>query len=135
MTDDGDERRSAEQQDEPLADLAAEVETRRNRDREAFEDAFTEVDVEDVDADDLWHDLLAEDSGELVVAAPREESANDRDVRTIPKSTCHSCPHFGDPPKLDCTHDGTDIVAMVDTEHFRVADCPMVVDDVEPLDE
>ncbi|WP_458205711.1 hypothetical protein [Haladaptatus sp. NG-SE-30] len=122
---------------EPLADLAAEVETRRSYEKESIDDSFVEVevDVDDIDADDLWDDLLAEDSGELVVTAPREESEDDRDVRTIPKSTCHGCPHFGEPPTLHCTHDGTDILALDDMEHFRVADFPMVVDEVDPLDE
>lgn len=131
MTERGD---GAHGRDEPLADLVAEVEARRGRDTETFDDAFTEERVGDIDVDALWDDLLAEDSGELVVAAPREGSEDDRDVRLIPKSTCHGCPHVGDPPALRCTHDGTDIVAMVDTERFRVADCPMVVDEVDPLD-
>lgn len=56
-----------------------------------------------------------------------------RDVRTISKATCHGCPHFGTPPELACTHEGTDILAMVDSDHFRVADCPMVVDDEEDI--
>lgn len=55
------------------------------------------------------------------------------DVRTIPKETCHGCPHLGDPPELACTHEGTEILAMPDTDHFRVADCPIVTDD-EDLD-
>jgi len=69
------------------------------------------------------------------VAVPADEAPAtewpdpDRDVRTIPKDTCHSCPHFGEPPELACTHEGTDILAMPDSEHFRVADCPMVVDE------
>ena len=125
---------------EPLADLAAEVESRQGAsgttlNREEFDDTFTEIDVESVDVDDLWADLMAEDSGELVVAAPREESEDDRDVRTIPKTTCHGCPYFAEPPAVHCTHERTDILSMVDTERFRVADCPMVVDEGTPLDE
>ena len=58
---------------------------------------------------------------------------HDSDVRTIPKETCHSCPHFGDPPELHCTHEGTDILAMTDADHFRVADCPIVVDGEEDI--
>ena len=47
----------------------------------------------------------------------------------VPKTRyCQSCPHFGDPPALSCTHEGTDIVAVVDGERFRVRNCPMVDD-------
>jgi hypothetical protein len=55
--------------------------------------------------------------------------ADDRDLRTIPKNTCHGCPNFADPPELACTHEGTEIAAMVDADHFRVVDCPMVDDE------
>ncbi|WP_266078196.1 hypothetical protein [Haladaptatus caseinilyticus] len=130
MTDGAEtERRDTAGSDEPLARLAAEAESRRHSGGTAgeFDDVFTETTVEDTD--DLWADLEAEDSGDLVVSAPREESEDDRDVRTIPKATCHGCPHFGDPPTVHCLHEGTNIITMVDTEQFRVADCPMVVDE------
>ncbi|WP_238398208.1 hypothetical protein [Halorussus salinus] len=65
--------------------------------------------------------------------ADRAADPAGRDVRTIPKTTCHGCPHFGEPPELACTHEGTDILAMVDSDHFRVADCPMVVDGEEDI--
>jgi len=118
-----------EGRDEPLSDLASDIEERRNRKSERVDDAFEEVDVGDVDTDELWADLLNEDGGELVVSVPREAGWDDRDVRTIPKTTCHGCPHVGDPPNLQCTHEGTDILSMPDVEHFRVADCPMVADE------
>ncbi|UPW01141.1 hypothetical protein M0R88_03325 [Halorussus gelatinilyticus] len=65
--------------------------------------------------------------------ADATDRAAGRDVRTIPKTTCHGCPHFGDPPELHCTHESTDILAMVDSERFRVADCPIVVDGEEDI--
>ncbi|MFH5800074.1 hypothetical protein [Haladaptatus sp. CMAA 1911] len=115
--------------DEPLSGLVSDIEERRNRKSKRADDAFEEVDVGDVDTDELWDDLLNEDGGELVVSVPREAGWDDRDVRTIPKTTCHGCPHVGDPPDLRCTHEGTDILSMPDVEHFRVADCPMVADE------
>ncbi|KZN25722.1 hypothetical protein A4G99_04575 [Haladaptatus sp. R4] len=115
---------------EPLGTLAAEVEERRNRRSEAVaaDETFVEMDVGEVDAEEVWADLLGEDSGELVVAAPRVEE-DDRDVRVVPKTTCQGCPHVADPPTLRCTHEGTDILSMDDMDHLRVADCPMVADD------
>ncbi|WP_049969900.1 hypothetical protein [Haladaptatus cibarius] len=139
MTDRGPPEDETSKRDEPLSDLAERVESRRNRnpgrDRGELDDAFTQESVGDVDVGDIWADLEAEDSGELVVSASQEESEDDRDVRTIPKSTCHGCPNFGDPPSVHCTHEGTNVLTMVDTEQFRVADCPMVVDEETPLTE
>ncbi|MFC7082463.1 hypothetical protein [Halorussus caseinilyticus] len=139
----------------PLADVASAVDERRRRKRDET-DAFESVDVGDIDGEKLWEELAERgDEGEGATAAvsadaPTAESADatevaettspdpaasasDRDVRTIPTETCHGCPHFGDPPDLACTHEGTDILAMPDTGHFRVADCPMVVDGEEDI--
>ncbi len=114
--------------DGPLGSLAEEVKQRRNRGAKSVDETFVEMDVGEVDAGDIWDDLLGEDSGELVVTAPRV-THEDRDVRIIPKATCHGCPHVADPPTLHCTHDGTDILSMADMDHLRVADCPMVADE------
>jgi hypothetical protein len=123
------EKPPSDDRNEPLSELVSDIEERRNWKSEWVDDAFEEVGVGDIDTDELWADLMSEDGGELVVSAPRETGWDDRDVRTIPKTTCHGCPHVGDPPKLRCTHDGTDILSMSDIDHFRVADCPMVADE------
>jgi hypothetical protein len=130
----------------PLADVASTVdERRRRRDRDA-DDPFESVDVGELDGEKLW-EQLAEGDDAATVAVPSEatvegeaDGATDdaavesgRNVRTIPKDTCHGCPHFGDPPELRCTNEGTDILAMTDADHFRVADCPMVVDGEEDI--
>lgn len=120
----------------PLADVASEVDDRRRRRRTSdAPDPFESVEVGEVDGEQLW-ERLAEGEDRVAISAPPEETDGDdgldgRDVRTIPKTTCHGCPHFGEPPKLACTHDGTDILEMPDSEHFRVADCPMVVEEEE----
>ncbi len=121
--------------DEPLGNLAEEVKERRNRQSKTVDEAFVEVDVGGVDTDDIWTDLLGEDGGELVVTAPQIDH-DDRDVRIVPKATCHGCPHVADPPNLHCTHEGTDILSMADMDHFRVANCPMVADeDIDTMGE
>jgi hypothetical protein len=105
-------------------------ERRRKRERG---DAFESVNVGDLDGEKLWERLAAGDDGATVTVPPAEateaEPDDGRDVRTISKRTCHGCPHFGEPPELACTHEGTDILAMPDSDHFRVADCPVVVDE------
>jgi len=130
--DDRGSRRSDQSAREgPLADVASEVDERRRRREESGD--FESVDVGELDGEKLWEQLAEGDDGPTVTVPPEEAPAAeqdvDRDVRTIPKQTCHGCPHFGDPPELACTHEGTDILAMPDSEHFRVADCPMVVDE------
>ncbi|WP_198661995.1 hypothetical protein [Halorussus litoreus] len=121
--------------DGPMADVATKVDERRQRDREREStDPFESVDVGELDGEKLWERLADEEgegpsvtvpAGESVAVEDRDEWAG-RDVRTIPKETCHGCPHFADPPDLACTHEGTAILAMTDSEHFRVVDCPMV---------
>jgi hypothetical protein len=133
--DDRGSRRSDQSAREgPLADVASEVDERRRRREES--DNFESVEVGELDGEKLWQQLAEGDDGPTVTVPPEEapeaEPDDDRDVRTIPKQTCHGCPHFGEPPELACTHEGTDILAMPDSDHFRVADCPMV--DEESID-
>ncbi|UPV75066.1 hypothetical protein M0R89_03115 [Halorussus limi] len=130
------DRADRSEREGPLADVAAAVDERRNRSRDDA-DAFESVEVGDLDGERLWEQLAADEDG-TTVAVPSEQAADagastDRDVRTIPKATCHGCPHVGDPPELTCTRDGTEILAMPDTDHFRVAGCPMVVDGEEDI--
>lgn len=129
----------------PLADLASEVDERRRDGSDAFES----VEVGDLDGERLWEqvagteaeaDAGVETEADGPTASPAEAAASDdspgdrpsgggRDVRTVSKDTCHRCPHFGDPPELACTNEGTEILAMPDADRFRVADCPMVDDE------
>jgi hypothetical protein len=135
------ERPDAPQREGPLADAASEVDERRRKRREAKDggDAFESMAVGELDGERLWEQLAEGDEDFAVSVAseatdPAAESPVDnRDVVTIPKETCHGCPHFGDPPELACTHEGTSIVAMPDSDHFRVADCPIPVDGEEDV--
>lgn len=115
----------------PLGDVAAEVDERRRR-TTGTDGPFESVEVGEVDGEKLWERLAEGDRVDVAVppeATDGEEDLEDRDVRTIPKGTCHGCPYFGEPPALACTHDGTDILEMPDSDHFRVADCPMVIEE------
>ena len=135
------ERPDAPQREGPLADVASTVDERRRKTGDGA-DAFESVDVGELDGGKLWEQLAEGGDGPPVSVAPEAtdgatdpatEPADDRDVRTIPKETCHGCPHFGDPPELACTHEGTSILAMPDTDHFRVADCPITVEGEEDI--
>lgn len=84
------------------------------------EDAFTEMETGEVDEDFVW----AEVADDVEPAA--EETA---DEVVIPKRKyCERCEYFASPPEATCTHEGTEILELVDMEHFRVVDCPVVAE-------
>lgn len=112
--------------DAPLGDLAARVEDRRRRDRDAggeYDDLFTEHRTDELDRETLWEQVTADE--------PTETAAEDeRDVREISKRTyCQGCEYFSDPPDVSCGHEGTEILEATDLEHFRVVNCPVVKED------
>ncbi|MFC4553052.1 hypothetical protein [Halorussus sp. GCM10023401] len=120
----------------PLSGLAAEVDERRRRSSGDDSGVFEAVEVGDIDGEELWARLADADGSTVGVGAdaPAAESTDDRDVRTVPKTTCHGCPHFAAPPDVACTHEGTEILELVEADRFRVADCPVVVDGADRLD-
>lgn len=115
---------------EPLADLREDVERSREAETDdEFEALFTDVDVGSVDEADVWEQLSASADEPVAESAGVEAGATeelDRDVRVVEKRLCQGCEHFSDPPETACTHEGTTIEAEVDTDHFRVVNCPVV---------
>lgn len=112
--------------DAPLGDIADRA--RRSHDADAggdVIDAFSEVEVgDDVDVDALWSELEADDLQETV-AEPRGSA--ERDVRVVDKRDyCMGCQYFSAPPDVRCTSERGEILEMVDTDHFEVADCPIL---------
>lgn len=110
----------------PLSDIASAVDERANDaagdDGDAFDDLFERETVGEIDSEQLW-DRLENDQ------PPDSFLEDDREIRDIDKrSYCHQCPHFAEPPALECRHDGTDILAVTALESFRVADCPVVLE-------
>ncbi len=128
-----DGQTSSNDEREPLGDLAATVAERSDADSSdpAFDDLFDRQDVADVDTDELWERLEADDA-----ASPSEAiRPAERTVREIEKrSYCQDCEHFAEPPETACTREGTDILAVPTVTTFRVADCP-VVRDAEVLED
>jgi len=125
--------------DAPLADLAREVRARQE-DRAAREtadlgadapetDLFESVDVGEVDDEEVWESFVEGETGpeDRVGLGAEAEQAAEPAEHVVPKRDfCQRCPHFAAPPDTACTHDGTAIVEVVDTDHFRVRDCPIV---------
>lgn len=123
-SDDGSPAREA-----PLGGLNEEI--RRRRDRggdDLFERAFAEVEVESVQPDAVWERLSEEEPEESEFAAePGRDDHDGRAVRVVDKRAyCQGCRYFSAPPIVSCTHEGTEIVELVDVDHFRVVDCPVV---------
>ncbi|AEH37342.1 hypothetical protein [Halopiger xanaduensis] len=112
----------------PLGDLAAAVDERsadRDGADDAFDDLFEREDVTTLDPDRLWERL--ENDEPLA-----DQLADDREIREIDKHEyCHQCEHFADPPGVDCTREGTDILELASLDTFRVADCPVVLENEE----
>lgn len=106
------------------------VEGREGDPFESVGDAFTEMDVEGVDADEVWENLSSPE---------RQESVSQQQGRTYAEvskhSYCEQCEYFSEPPEIDCSHEGTEIVEFLDMETVRVVDCPIVAERKELQDE
>jgi hypothetical protein len=124
IADEGDEEARKEA---PMADLARRVS--EGQEPPDLDEEFEEVETPEIDADEVWADLEEGTDDEPVTTGERVDAAISGDVRVIPKRTCHTCPYFGAPPELHCTHEGTEIRSVVSPDEFEVVDCPMVVDD------
>lgn len=114
----------------PLGDLAAAVDERstgpdRAESDDAFDDLFEREDVTALDPDRLWERL--ENDEPLA-----DRLADDREIREIDKHEyCHQCEHFADPPNVGCTREGTDVLELTSLDTFRVADCPVILENEE----
>jgi len=135
-----DEETADSAEEAPLDGLAREVRARRKAQEteEAFDadappddDPFESVDVDHVDEDAVWEAFVEGETGpeEQVGLGSTVEQADEPDEHVVPKTDfCQRCPHFADPPETACTHEGTTIVEVVDADHFRVRNCPIVED-------
>lgn len=114
---------SDESRDEPLAELATEIAERRDSQSTAEDDG--EFNGLDVDEAGVWSEL--EDDPIAVPASV--EADDDAERHQVSKGLCHNCQFFSEPPAFRCTHEGTEISEVVDTDRFLVVDCPMVGED------
>lgn len=137
-----------EAQEAPFEALADRVRDRKRAasDDQTGDDMFESVEIDEVDRDAVWEDVL-EESGEdasgnstvglggtSVHEVTPEDAAGPTEY-VVPKHTyCQRCQYFAAPPETRCMHDGTEIVEVVDFDHFRVRDCPMVGDDPDEFE-
>ena len=134
----------------PETDLDPELSTGPPPDPD--EDPFEQMSVGEIDEETLWSSLGSDDTAGVDTAADTDtgslggvgpasgvesvgEPGSTLPEHVVPKDTyCQSCPYLDGPPALACTHKGTEIVEVVDNERFRVRNCPMVEDGVEPTE-
>lgn len=125
----------------PLSELRERIEAEQATAAETERsELFEEVDVGDIDAEAVWEAIVEEGVapeealGELGQAEPAEaaelitvEPAADVDEHVIDKREyCQRCEFFSEPPEVGCTNRGTEILQLVDTDSFRVRNCPKV---------
>lgn len=113
----GSDTQTADSADAPLSDLLSEMDR-----AEAESQQEPGVDWEDL-ADEEGFEQPRTDSGAEAVDPEADEHIVDK------QEYCQRCEYLGEPPALRCTNEGTEIVEVVDSEHFRVRSCPMVSED------
>lgn len=98
-------------------------------------DPFEQMDV-DVATDDVWESLDSEGSGFEIGgdATLVDHDERHEDHLVSKRQYCQRCPHFSEPPEVECGHDGTAIVEVVGIDEFRVRNCPMVTEDDPKFD-
>ena len=107
--------------DAPLGDLADRMREQREG-VEEDDDLFDEIDVGDVDEETLWEQVATEEAFVTEPPVDRED--------VVEKATyCEKCEFFTGPPRTRCTHEGTTILELADVEHFRVRNCPVVLEE------
>ncbi|MFC7165434.1 hypothetical protein [Halospeciosus flavus] len=119
------------------ADVEIDADADSNADTagdEAGEDTpFEQQEYEEVDVDEVLRGPVDGDADSETEpeSAPETDESEEAAVNVIESRICHNCPYFGEPPELHCTHEGTQIREVVDTDHYVVVDCPVVVEELE----
>ena len=87
---------------------------------EGGESPFEAVDVDTVDADEVWASL-AEDADASAAELKRYSDVSKHRF-------CEQCEFFSRPPASHCTHEEAEILEYLDMETVRVVNCPVVAE-------
>lgn len=74
--------------------------------------------------EEIWSDLSEQASAQTVT----EERGSRRYSEVSKHRFCEQCEHFTGPPRVACTHEGTEVLEFLDMETVRVVDCPVVAE-------
>ncbi len=139
-TDEADE---ADEAESPFADVGPADDADGGSGDHEPDDPFADIEPAD---EDVWARLSTGDEptaedGDLFerLAEPGTDDTPDveRDGAdaVVPKSRyCQNCRFFSDPPDTRCLNPDTEIVEVVDSEHFQVRNCPVVAERQEATD-
>lgn len=97
-------------------------------------DPFTEMDANPETVGDEVFEMIESDEeqpADLNIERDPDVVEMDEGVVVPKQSYCERCPHFSEPPTVACTNPGTTIHELVDLNHFRVSDCPIVEEQEE----
>lgn len=101
------------------------------------DEAFEEVEVDDVDTDEVWTDIAEGTSDDTPVTSDDQTddtpvTSDDRtEAETVEVSKhayCENCRFLSEAPEIHCTHEGTEIVEFIDMETVRLSNCPIVAE-------
>ncbi|MFP4217315.1 MAG: hypothetical protein ACLFR6_00480 [Salinarchaeum sp.] len=124
-TDNSDTPAEPDANDRPPLDELADSVAARDSPEAAYDDLFEEAETADIDAETVWKQLEANEP-----LADASEVGGEQ--RIVPKADyCDSCPYLSDPPEMTCTHEGTEILELVDLDRVAVQNCPIVKENEE----
>ncbi len=104
-----------QEDDPPLDDLPQSEMDRPDTQEQLFEQA----DTPEIDTDTVWEQLEMDQS-------PSTPAPDETEHVVEKRKYCDYCQYLSSPPEMHCTHEGTTIVELVDLDHVRVRDCPIV---------
>jgi hypothetical protein len=94
-----------------------------------MEGAFEEMDIEDVDADEVWADVADDEGAEMEEPGVPDERADEENTVEVSKHDyCETCEYLSQAPEIHCTHEGTEILEFTGMDNVRVANCPIVAE-------
>jgi hypothetical protein len=82
-----------------------------------FEEMSAESETEGIDEEWVWDELEGGSPG----------GAGSGEEHIVPtRAFCAQCEHVADPPEVQCTYEGSEIIELVDKDNVRVRGCPIV---------
>lgn len=93
------------------------------------EDAFERMEVGDLGEEDVWEALAEGEPAIEGEATPVEDAAGGEEYLLDKREYCQRCPHFSEPPEVECRHEEGRILEVVEGDEFRVRGCPMVTEE------
>jgi hypothetical protein len=94
-------------------------------------EAFDDMAVDEVEADEVWATVAEEEEGSLSESdetAPGESPVEANVAEVSKHDYCEGCEYLSEAPEIHCTHEGTEILDFVDMDNVRVSNCPIVAE-------